>query len=158
MTLSRAALAGLLLLPLLALGCSSGNTLAPAKISGSVSYKGKPVTGGTVQFVDATGVAYPAVIADDGTYAVNDVPEGELIVTVETESVNPERKEAAQGKDYNRRMNIAQQPPPSGSRVPNAQEQKAKYVKIPGSYANPKTTPLTYTANRGRQVYNIELD
>lgn len=148
------------ILAVIAAGCGGNNPNAPASISGSVSLKGKPVTGGTVQFYAQNGTPYAATIASDGTYSVADVPMGELIVCVETESVNPIHK-ASTGKDADRRESMmakGQQPPAGqgGGSGPSADE--PKYVKISDKYAKSKTSPLTYTAKQGRQVHNIELD
>jgi len=135
------------------------NPLAPASISGAVSFQGQPIKGGTVQFFTPEGTAYSAQIGPDGTYSVSDVPEGELIITVETESVNPARKAAAAGKDMERREKIAQQPPPDGrGSGPAAAEKAASYLKIPEKYGNPKTSPLTVTVKSGRLVHPIELN
>lgn len=140
-------------------GCGGrSNPLAPASISGSVSYKGKTVTGGSVQFVTPNGTPYSSPISLDGTYAISDVPTGEMIIVVETESVNPEHK-AATGKDADRRNSMM-----GGRTGPNGQSGaassglEAKYVKIPEKYSKAKTSPLTYTVKSGRQVYSVELE
>jgi hypothetical protein len=101
------------------------------------------------------GTPYPSTISPDGTYAVADIPVGELIVVVETESVNPGRKGPTETQDYKRRM-AAVQPSPNGPSGGAAD--LSKYVKIPEKYAKEKTTPITYTVKAGRQVYNIELE
>lgn len=157
----------LLLLPVVAVlaaaGCGGSNTLAPASVSGSVNYKGKPVTGGQVLFYSGTnGTPYSATIAPDGTYSIADIPAGELVVCVDTESLSPEQKESA-GKDAKRReAMMGNRQPPAGRGGSGggaaAAEAEGKYVKLPAKYANPKTSPVTYTTKTGRQVYNIELD
>jgi hypothetical protein len=128
-----------------------------------VTYNGKPVTGGTVQFVTKEGVAVSGGIDAEGTYAVSDVPLGDLIVVVETESINPNQKAAA-GKDADRRTKMMgdRQPPSGQGRGPSsgggggtAGEQK--YIKIPEQYTKAKTSPLTFTSKAGRQVHTIEL-
>ncbi len=145
----------------IAAGCGGTNPNAPASISGSVNYKGKPVPGGSVQFYSTTGTPYSATIGADGTYSVADVPLGDLIVCVETESVNPVHKASA-GKDAGRReAMMGDRKPPAGqggggSAAPSGDE--AKYVKIPDKYAKSKTSPITYPVKPGRQVYNIELE
>jgi hypothetical protein len=147
-----------------AFGCGSRvNPQAPAYISGSVTYKGKPVTGGTVQFVTQEGVAVSGGIDADGTYAVSDVPMGELIVVVETESINPDHK-ASTGKDADRRTKMMgdRPPPPGQGPGPGAKggggtAGEQKYIKIPDQYTKAKTSPLTFTAKAGRQVHTIEL-
>lgn len=102
------------------------------------------------------GTAYTAQIGEDGTYSATDLPEGELVVTVDTEFLNPARKSGAgTGKDAERRMKMMQgrmQEAPAGSEKP------LPYLKIDGKYGNPKTSPVTVTLKSGRQVHNIELD
>ncbi len=139
---------------LLIVGCS-GNKMAPAKVSGSVSYNGKPLKAGTMKFVTPEGIEYPAQISPDGTYTATDIPEGELVVVVETETINPGNKNTAQGKDAERRNKVSTQQPPSGySSAPSPAE---NYMKIPEKYNNSKTSPLAVTLSKGRQVQNIEL-
>jgi hypothetical protein len=138
-------------------GCGAKNPLAPASVSGGVSYKGSSVTGGSVQFVTSGGTPYSSPIALDGTYAISDIPTGEMAIVVETESVNPALK-AATGKDAERRSAMM-----GGRKGPNDQGGgskglEPKYMKIPEKYSNSKTSPITYTVKSGRQVYNIELE
>jgi hypothetical protein len=154
MNLPRTFGAGALLLACcLSFGCGAKNPLAPGSISGSVSYKGKPLPGGTVQYVTSEGVPYSSPIAQDGTYAIADLPAGELVVVVETASAK--ERAAAKSKEADRRMS-AQQPRPGGA--PAAAEQEAPvYVPIPEKYGKPKSSPLTFTVKAGRNVNNIEL-
>ena len=139
-------------LALLVIGCSK-NAGAPAKVSGSVTYNGKPVTAGTVSFHLPEGASLGAELTADGTYAISDVPEGELVVTVDTEAHNPTKK-AASGRDADKRMKMSQQPPPPGM---DAGPPPGAYVKIPATYSNPKSSPLKVTLTSGRNVYNIVL-
>lgn len=136
-------------------GCSKSSP-APAKVSGSVTYKGQPIKAGTMAFHTSEGVAYPAVISDDGTYSATDLPEGELVVTVDTAHLDPSKKSAAgTGKDADRRNKMMQ------GRMQDGPPDAAKaqpYTKLPEKYSNPKTSPLTVTLKSGRQVKDIELD
>jgi hypothetical protein len=132
-------------------GCPT-NSLAPARVSGSVSYKGQPIKAGAIAFHSPDGIAYPAQLASDGTYTATDLPTGDLVITVETESVN--KSAQPQGGDAKRRQGMQQQQPPDGGAAPNKAE---VYTKIPSKYANPKTSPLTVTLAAGRKVHNIEL-
>jgi hypothetical protein len=122
-------------------------------LSGSLSYKGQPIKAGSMAFHTADGTAYSAQISSDGTYTATDIPEGELVVTVDTAALDPAKK-ADGGKDADRRAK-AQQPPPDGVAPPPSPGEF--YVKIPAKYANPKTSPLTVNVSKGRQVRNIEL-
>lgn len=139
-------------------GCGTGNSLAPANISGGVTYNGKNLPGGVVKFVAPDGSQYSGDIGPDGTYAVADVPIGELIIVVDTSNLDPAKSEL-KGTDAKRRSNISQQKAPSGysSGPTGAGNDDRKYVKIPDKYSNAKKSPLTLTAKAGRQVHNIEL-
>jgi hypothetical protein len=148
------------LLALVAPGCGTTNPVAPASISGSVTLKGKPVTGGSVQFYTQSGTPYSASIAADGTYSVADIPLGETIVCVETESINPVHK-ASKGKEAAGReamMGGRQAPSGQGGGGGGSKSEEGKYVEIPKKYSNPKTSPLTLNVKNGRQVHNIELE
>ena len=80
----------------LVLGCKSENPNAPGRVSGKVTYNGQPVTGGTVTFHSKKdGAKIPVSISSDGRYSAFDIPDGEMDVTVETESLNPDREAAA---------------------------------------------------------------
>jgi hypothetical protein len=151
MTITRL-LFGSFLIVSLALGCAP-NSQAPAKLSGSVSYKGQPIKAGTMRFHTAEGVGYDAQISPDGTYTATDIPEGDLVITVETESINPNRK-GGTGKDAEKRANTTQ-PPPAGMSGPA--DPSVYYIKVPAKYANPKTSPLSVPVKAGRQVHNVEL-
>jgi hypothetical protein len=146
----RLLIAASVVLPVLA-GCSA-NKAAPARISGSISYKGQPIKAGAMAFHTSGGTAYPAQISPDGTYTATDIPEGELIVTIETESINPDKKKAA-GKDAEKRSKMMQSAPGSAD-APTPME---NYLKIPVKYANAKTSPLAVTLTKGRQVHNFDL-
>lgn len=139
-----------LLLTIGLLGCS-GNSHAPARVSGSVSYKGQPIKAGKMQFHTPDGVAYDAQISSDGTYTATDVPVGELVITVETESLKPK---AGKGKDAEKRAGMVQKPPPGVASAPAPADY---YIKIPEKYSNAKTSPLTLNVSRGRQVHNVDL-
>jgi hypothetical protein len=135
------------------LGCSQ-NKLAPARVSGSLTYKNQPIKAGSMHFHTPDGVAYPATISQDGTYSASDIPEGEMIVTVETESIGA-KETASKSKTGQARAKMGQPPPPGvAASMPSRGE---LYVKIPQKYSNPKTSPLTVTLKSGRQVHNIDL-
>jgi hypothetical protein len=165
MPLSRLLLLALFAILLPIAGCSSGNPMAPAKVSGRISYGGKPLKAGNLRFHTPSGVPYDGQISPDGTYTAIDLPIGEAIITIETESINPSRNPMAgarQTADSDRRMksmSTNQQRAPGGdtNAPPAASDATANYMKIPDKYNNPRTSPLTITLDKGRQVYNIEL-
>lgn len=134
-------------------GCTA-NSQAPARITGTVTYKGSPVPAGNITFHTDTEGIYASPIRADGTYEVHDVPKGEFVVTVETESVNPKKKVKDYGgkgaKGYQER--IAAEGNSAANKAP-----PQTYVQIPSKYANAKTSGLTVTAEAGSQVHNFTL-
>src|SRR5437016_971617 len=76
--------AGWLFLSLCGCGQSRG------KVSGTVSLEGKPLTLGTVVLTREGTAPINAVIAKDGTYTVQDVPYGKILVTVFSPDPAPE--------------------------------------------------------------------
>jgi hypothetical protein len=160
MTRFRLLSGALLVFGVVVLGCSPSGPRANARVSGSITYKGQPVKGGVMKFVTPEGTAYNALISPDGTYAANDIPPGELIITVDTEAINPGKSgpvmkgsEAAARAKESRSM----QKRPGGPGGGGAEPPPNIYVKIPAKYANSKTSPLTLEVKPGRQVHNIEL-
>ncbi len=91
-------LLSLMLILALALGCSKGRT--PSKVSGKVTYKGQPVPGGVVSFHrqgEETSGVYSFNLNSEGVYSGTDLPAEEMIVTVDTESLNPNRVKQTYG-------------------------------------------------------------
>jgi len=136
-------------------GCAK-NPHAPASISGSVSFNGQPIKAGSMKFHTAQGVAYDAQLTGDGTYSATDIPEGELVVTVETESISPHKKGPKGAEAAMRAKAGITQPPPAGMAAPV--DPSAFYIKLPEKYNNPKTSPLTVTVKSGRQVHDVKLE
>src|SRR5690349_14967319 len=74
------------------LGCAKGGgTTNSATVSGALTYKGKPIKGGVMVFHGPSGISYAAQISPDGTYVAADIGVGEMVVTVDTEPINPEK-------------------------------------------------------------------
>jgi hypothetical protein len=143
-------------LPAVGLAGCAKNPHAPGSISGSISYNGQPIKAGSMRFHTAQGVAYDAQLTGDGTYSATDIPEGDLVITVETESISP-HKSAPKGAEAGMRAKAGiTQPPPPGMAPPP--DPSALYIKIPEKYSNPRTSPLTVTVKRGRQIHDVKLD
>jgi hypothetical protein len=146
----------LLMIPLigvLASGCLGGKSAnATASVSGTVTYNGNPVKGGKVTFHRQGAAVSAASIRKDGTYSETGLPPEEMTLTVETESVNPNKKGPVYGGG---RYKTEQYKPPPDVNVPDLSPEN--YVKIPGKYADPKTSPLKVTLSGGKQTHNIEL-
>jgi hypothetical protein len=77
------------------------------------------------------------------------MPSGDMVVTVETESANKNKKVLGA---YGAKMSKMMGPIPESARsLP-----QVKYIKIPARYADPKTSPLKVTLKDGKN--NIDFD
>jgi len=152
---------GLVLCVGLLAGCSPSSSV-PSRISGSVTYKGQPVTAGLVTFHSENMGSYKAPLAPDGTYQASDLPLGNMVVTVETESANPDKKApdyaggGKAGKMYEERL-AAEKKSSMGSPMGPGGPPPGKYTKIPAKYSNSKSSPLTVTLTAGRNVKDFDL-
>jgi hypothetical protein len=147
------------LVVVISFGCSKSGLPNSARVSGNVTYKGKdgvakPVTAGTLIFFTKNAGNYPIVIRADGTYSTSDIPLGEIVVTVETESANPKNKppEYGGGKDDEKKPKFSPRPDSA-----KGGGKAGAYVKIPQKYADKKTSGLTVTLNAGAQKQDFEL-
>jgi hypothetical protein len=142
------------------IGCSNSKT--PSGVSGKVTYKGEPVPGGTIAFHrtgENQGGSYPFSLKPDGTYEGTGMPAEEMIVTIDTESINPDKpkqtySQPGQGgspsSNYEKMMR---------ERVPEAavKSDGGKYVKIPPQYADKAKSPLKVTLSKGKNPLNFDL-
>jgi hypothetical protein len=155
----------------LLLGCKQTNPNAPARVSGKVTYNGSPVTGGSVTFHFKEGGPITMGISEDGSYSGTDIPAGDAVVTVETESINPDKKHTTYGAVggvgsgpaamYGKRSPVRKAPEGKGEKESPAPEGATTanlvYVKIPKKYSDPATSGLTVTLKPGNQTHNIAL-
>src|SRR5829696_1964631 len=109
---------------ILVCGCSAKKSNRGVDLSGAVSYNGKPVTGGSMTLYVGDGI-YPVAISADGTYSATQIPEGEAIVTVDTEALNPNKPKYGDGRPQG-----GMSPVPEGA----SQGPTGKYVKLPAKY------------------------
>ncbi len=128
------------LLGLLALGL--GGCARTAKVSGTVKLQGKPVTSGTVIFVDQTNHATPPVyIQANGTYLAPTVPIGPVTILISNSPPRPPEagdKDSPEYKQYEAKL--------------------AEHVPIPERYVDLKESGKTFEVKSGSNVCNIELD
>jgi hypothetical protein len=143
---------------LLVAGCNTSAT--PSTISGKITYKGETVPTGSLIFQNETGGIYSYGFKD-GTYSGSDLPTGDYVVTIETESANPNPNRpkmvqpGAAGKgdpnaDYAKRMM-------ERGAIPEGPANAGPYVKIPSKYATKKTSPLKVTLTKGSNTCNFDL-
>jgi hypothetical protein len=137
----------LLTLILLAAGCSGSKATNSASISGKLSYKGDPIKAGVMQFHTQEQGVYAATINPDGTYTATQLPIGTVVVTVETESINPNRKQTNYGRGKNQmKMSKAETTPPT-----------LEYLQIPPKYAQATTSGITIELKPGKNKQNLDL-
>jgi len=140
---------------LLTVGCGSKGT-----ITGNVSYKGTPITAGTILFVPENGAPQVSAPITEGKYTAEKVPPGPAKVAITSDYTGPMALTPMQ-----RAMQGGMGKGPAGE-IPEgpkkllegaAQAKEKKGVKIPEKYASPSTADLTYTVKGGSQEHNIDL-
>jgi hypothetical protein len=167
---------------LLAGGCGPG-VKDRGIVHGKVTFRGEPLTVGTVQFVTSDNRTGSAMIKEDGTYEMPDAPVGEvqIAVTVPVKGgISTAMKGGPGGVGTKGAPGGVGTMPPgagggSGGKIaPKAPEgvlgggdgykmgppptlDLTKAVRIPDKYAKPETSGLTYTVTRGDQTHDIPL-
>ena len=142
LTSARRLCPGILVLPVAFLaiglaGCSRGP--AVGEVSGKVTFGRKPVTEGTITFINpTTGYAAEAGLQQDGSYAIV-TPEGGLVVGDYIVMVNPLM--------YIDRSNPRTPPSPVERPAPN----------IPEKYRNQGRTPLRATVQKGPNTFDFDM-
>jgi len=112
-------------------------------VSGKVTYKGKPLVFGTVQFEGSDHMVKQGNINNDGTYSVRGVTTGEAKVAVS--SANPN------SSDFQVRM-----PESLRKKIPPRPEVKG-WFPIPQEYQDLSKPKLSYTVNSGQNTFDIDL-
>jgi hypothetical protein len=119
---------------LLLTGC--GNQ--PGRVVGRVTYKGTPLTSGSVMFYAADGNQYGASLAADGTYHIDGIPPGPARITVHS---HPHTPPALLGKD----------------RYKPAGRAESRYTAIPREFSQPDQSGLTCAVKAGEQRCDLDL-
>lgn len=150
---NRAALRLLLCLAV-ALGAATGCGSKGKKgtVSGKVTYKDAPLTGGTITLYPEgkEGAPYPIPINADGSFSASGVPTGKMRVSFETESM---KKQAGY-------QTIK---PPRGVKLPEMSKpdldmpNQGVYVQIPAKYSKPETSGQTCEITTGKQDLKFDL-
>jgi hypothetical protein len=130
----------------LVLVLTAGCAKPKGSISGKVLYKDKPLTGGFITFIVANGPSLSAKIQSNGEYRIDNVPVGEVKITIQPET--------ATGADFIEK---------GGPRLPKTPDEMKQMmmpkaqVKFPKKYSDPQQTDLTYTVKEGSQEHDIVL-
>jgi len=116
-------------------GCGS----AAGTVSGKVSYQGKPLPGGYVNFQSEgdKSVLKTSRIKEDGSYSVSGLPLGPAKISVQ--GLSARRLAALPGQGEK-----------------NSQPEQ-KEVFVPPQYGNTEKSGLTYEVKPGSQPHDIEL-
>ena len=120
-----------------ALGCGRYGDVA-----GKVTYQGKPLVFGTVQFEASDRTFKQANIDKDGSYAIRGLPIGEAKAAVN--SPDPS------SSDFQPMVREGQPPPPPRPKY-------AGWFRIPPEYQNLAQPKLSYTIKSGQNTIDIEL-
>jgi hypothetical protein len=124
-------------LTLAAVGCAGRGD-----VSGKVTYKGKPLVFGTIQFEASDKTQKQANIEKDGSYFIPGVPVGEAKVAVSSD--NP--KSSA----FQRIQKEGMEPPPPPPEVKG-------WFPIPTGYQDLSNPKLTYFVKSGSNTIDIDL-
>jgi hypothetical protein len=141
------------------------------KVSGRVTYQGKPLPGGKVMFWPQVAGSNPVSVPlqPDGSYTAEAVPAGEVAVTVETASVSgkPEGFAGQMHMGQPGSAPVRGGPPPEvvkeiGERMRKTgmippQPERGNYVEIDPKYSRPDQSGFKTTVEPGEQTYNIDL-
>jgi hypothetical protein len=135
-------------------GCG-GDTGKPklGRVSGKVTYNGKPVTKGTVSFIPAsgpgiaTGQSAAGEIGPDGSYQLTTFEGGDGAVLGEHRVIVQSRED---------------DPALKGGGMPIPDKQGRLNIKpptylVPQKYATTESSPLRFTVKEGSNRYDIEL-
>jgi hypothetical protein len=139
------------------IGCGPKNKVAPGKVSGVVRYKGEILKAGNITFhtQDQKG-NYQSSISPEGKYEITDVPIGTLEVTVETDSLNPDKKVPVYGAGRGGKGKAgSEQAKMMGA--PDPATLASRFRAIPKKYADKKTSGLTATLKAGSQTIDFDL-
>jgi hypothetical protein len=130
-----------------AVGCNVSK-LPKGTLSGSITYKGQPVNGGTLQLISTSGgsEAAPIPIAQDGTFKAADVPAGDYKAVVQP------------SEGYKGPPAKGMSPEMQAKMKGNSDFNQTGTIPIPEKYKKPETTDLTLTVNKsGETKVNLEL-
>jgi hypothetical protein len=141
-------------------GCAGEGTKRPplGKVTGTVTYKGKPVSGAAVSFImDRAPRAATGMTDVDGNYKLTtfDTFDGAFVGTHKVTVVKFDPNAAGVESKENSPEDLVKLMA-TGKYEPNATN--AKTDALPAKYANASTTPLQFTIEPGANEKKIELE
>jgi hypothetical protein len=110
------------------------------EVSGTITFKDRTLTSGSVIFVGQDGESSSSAIAEDGSYRIENAPLGPVTIAVASHPRQPPGLMNSPGKAA-----ALREDPKDGT------------VKIPQKYEDHKTSGLAYTVERGSHTFNIDL-
>jgi hypothetical protein len=147
------------LLTAFAFGCSGGGS---SEISGTVTYKGSPLTGGSIVFRADDGKEYGSGLDKDGKYYVNKVPRGNMKVYFNMPLANAGNpRGVGVPKEHEAEMKQKMKPPPGAG--PDAEKayagvgQNQKTPEIPARYKSFENSGLSFDIKSGSNKIDIPL-
>jgi hypothetical protein len=142
----------LLLLALAAAGCSG----ATGKLSGKISYNGKPLAVGSVLFIGVDAQPRTAWIEADGSYQFNDVPVGEAKLAVYSPDPDLAKRISLKTKTRPGTKKAKRVRPPHSPPEMSAEDRR-KWFAIPAKYGDVDHSGLSVTIQSGLNMYPIEM-
>lgn len=119
-------------------------------VSGKVTYQGKPLVCGSVQFAGSDGQPRLSAIDKEGNYSLKNALAGENRILVF--SLDPRREAEAARRN---RMNNPGKPIEEPSVDP---ELSKRWFPIPEKYSDPQKSDLVFTIQAGKMnTYDIDL-
>jgi hypothetical protein len=146
------------------LAVTLGGCAKSSKVSGKITYDGKPLGAGKITFIGPDGKGSDPAEIEDGRYEVRNAPIGECTIIIETDyllqvmgggPMGPpgakdfEKATDAKKKDQDKFLSGGKEFLPEYSK---AQEKVKKYVQLPPKYWDKDKTDLKYTVKRGTQT------
>jgi hypothetical protein len=126
-------------------GCAGGK----ADVTGKVTHQGKTVTWGTVIVQGPDGAPVTGAIQPDGTYSVQGVATGKVLIGVISRDPGVRAGPANRGGFKSQH---GDQPPP-----PPPDIDRSKWFPLPAKYETPETSGITTTLHSGANQYDVDL-
>jgi hypothetical protein len=134
-----------MLLPIVLVGISGCDKTAT--VTGKVTYQGRPVTYGSVIFLNADKTARSGAIAADGSYRVERVLPGTVKIAIIS-------RDPAKGRSANRGHKPVQPETNAGA---SPTMSVASWFPLPSRFESPASSPLGCNVPSGQFNHDIDL-